>query len=311
MSIEYDLSTDDGDDDALNLPSLANDGQPGLIVNVEFDDNLSDPVIENGKVRMPRVSSGGGLSRPVEFGSGVDSPISGVLQGMSFATGIGEIFAKNGEVYFPFAVYNVYYGGSYSESNVAGAIAGVKYSTGLNKPQIDNGVIELPEVGIAAASFSGVSTTSVNPGGLKGAEFRMDVSHIEASDGLLRVPLAATVDYSYVPISSAVAGAIAGIRYAPRVDDPESGGTSINQPRILPGGLIELPPEDGDSMLQGVYDTKDVLHKWVDVQSYVGSQIPVAFTNLDVNGNYSIPLLLSVGFDGAGLRFFLSNTNPV
>lgn len=310
MSIEYDLSTDDGDDDALNLPSLANNGVPGLLVSVEFDDNLSDPVIENGKVRMPRVSSGGGgwTPKPVEFGSGVSNPISGVLVGMSFATGIGEIFSKGGEVYFPLAEYNGYYG-----TNVAGALVGVQYATGIDKPRINNGMMEFPETGgaeVQAAEFVGTITTSVEPGGLKGAEFRMDVSHIEANDGLLRFPLAATVDYSYVPISSAVAGAIAGIRYAPRADDPESGGTSINQPRILPGGLIELPPEDGDSMLQGVYDIDNVLHKWVDVQSYVCPQIPVAFTTLSVNGNYSIPLLLSVGFDGAGLRFFLSNSFP-
>lgn len=305
-NIEYDLSTDDSDDDALNLPGLASSGIPGLIVNVEFDDNLSDPIIDNGKVRMPRGGSGGGwLPRPVEFGSGVTSPISGVLQGMSFATGIGEIYAKNGEVYFPLAVYNVYYGGSYSESNVAGAIAGVKYSTSLNKPQIDNGVIELPEVGIAAASFSGGSTTSVNPGGLKGAEFRMDVSHIEASDGLLRFPLAATVDYSFVPTSTAVAGAIAGIRYAPRVDDPESGGTSINQPRILPGGLIELPPENSESLVQGVIDNKGYFHAWEDVQNYVGAQIPVASIALSIDGTHSIPLSLAVGFNGRGLTFYL------
>lgn len=306
-NIEYDLSTDDSDDDALNLPGLASSGIPGLIVNVEFDDAISDPIIENGKVRMPRGGSGGGwFPHPVEFGSGIASPISGVLQGMSFATGIGEIFAKNGELYFPLALYNVYYGGAYSDSNVAGAIAGVKYSTGLNKPQIDNGVIELPEVGIAAASFSGVSTTSVNPGGLKGAEFRLDVSNIEANDGLLRFPLAATVDYSFVPISSAVAGAIAGIRYAPRVDDPESGGTSINQPRILPGGLIELPPKDGDSFLSGLVDDNGNLHTWEQVEGYVGSQVPVAGLQLRLAENFYATFMLNVGIKNGHLSFNFS-----
>lgn len=220
MSIEYDLSTDDGDEDALNLPSLANNGVPGLVVSVEFDDNLSDPVIENGKVRMPRVSSGGGLSRPVEFGSGIASPISGVLCGMSFATGIGEIFAKNGEVYFPFAVYNVYYGGSYSESNVAGAIA--------------------------------------------------------------------------------------GIRYAPRVDDPESGGTSINQPRILPGGLIELPPAAGDSVLRGLVDDDGKIHTWEQVAGYVGSQVTVAGLQLRLAENFYATFMLNVGIKDGYLSFNFS-----
>lgn len=305
MSIEYDLSTDDGDDDALNLPGLANDGVPGLLVSVEFDDTLSDPVVENGKVRMPRVSSGGGgFSRPVEFGSGVSSPISGVLCGMSFATGIGEIFAKNGEVYFPLAEYNGYYG-----TNVAGALVGVQYATGIDSPRINNGMMELPEDGgaeVQAAEFVGTVTTSVEPGGLKGAEFRMDVSNIEANDGLLRFPLAATVDYSFVPMSTAVAGAIAGIRYAPRADDPESGGTSINQPRILPGGFIELPPEAGDSVLRGLVDDNGGVHTWEQVEGYVGSQVPVAGLQLRLAENFYATFMLNVGIKNGYLSFNFS-----
>lgn len=289
MSIEYDLSTDDGDDDALNLPSLANNGVPGLLVSVEFDDNLSDPIIDNGKVRMPRVSSGGGFSRPVEFGSGVASPISGVLCGMSFATGIGEIFAKNGEVYFPLAEYNGYYG-----TNVAGALVGVQYATGIDSPRINNGMMELPEDGgaeVLAAEFVGTITTSVEPGGLKGAEFTSGIKEPKAQNGLMQIPLA---DSDY--FGTAVAGGVVGASYA----------SGIDSPRVY-FGEVQFPMP-GDSMLQGVYDTNGVFHKWVDVQGYVGSQIPVANIYLSVNGNYSIPLNLSVGFDGAGLRFYLFNS---
>lgn len=287
MSIEYDLSTD-GDDDALNLPGLASDGVPGLLVSVEFDDTLSDPIVENGKVRMPR--SGGSL-KLVEFGSGIASPISGVLVGMSFATGIGEIFAKNGEVYFPLAEYNGYYG-----TNVAGALVGVQYANGITAPRINNGMLELPEAGggeVQAAEFVGSVTTSVEPGGLKGAEFSSGIKEPMAQNGLMQIPLA---DSYY--FGTAVAGGVVGASYA----------SGIDSPRVY-FGEVQFPMP-GDSMLQGVYDTNGVFHKWVDVQGYAGSQIPVAFVALAVNGTSSIPLLLSVGFDGAGLSFFLSNSFP-
>ena len=287
-SIEYDLSTDDSDDDALNLPGLASDGVPGLLVSVVFDDTLSAPVVDNGTVRMPR---SGGSSKLVEFGSGIASPISGVLVGMNFATGIGEIFAKNGEVYFPLAEYNGYYG-----TNVAGALVGVQYVTGITAPRINNGMLELPEAGgaeVQAAEFVGTITTSVEPGGLRGAEFVSFLNEPQARSGIFQIPLADNVYFS-----TAVAGGVIGASYA----------SGIDSPRVY-FGEVQFPMP-GDSMLQGVYDINGVFHKWVDVQGYAGSQIPVAFVPLSVNGTSSIPLLLSVGFDGAGLSFFLSDSFP-
>lgn len=288
MSIEYDLSTDDGDDDALNLPSLANDGVPGLLVSVEFDDNLSDPIVDNGKVRMPRVSSGGGgwTPKPVEFGSGIASPISGVLQGMSFATGIGEIFAKNGEVYFPLAEYNGYYG-----TNVAGALVGVQYATGIDAPRINNGMLELLEAGgsVQAAEFVGNITTSVEPGGLKGAEFTSGIKEPKAQNGLMQLPLA---DSDY--FGTAVAGGVVGASYA----------SGIDSPRVY-FGEVQFPMP-GDSALQGVVDDKGYFHTWEQVEGYVGSQVPVAGLQLRLAENFYATFMLNVGIKDGYLSFNFS-----
>lgn len=285
---EFDLTGDDGEDAALNLPDLANDGHPGLIGLVEFDDDISDPIIENGKVRMPRGGSGGGwVPRPVEFGSGVISPISGVLQGMSFATGIGEIFAKNGEVYFPLAEYNGYYG-----TNVAGALVGVQYATGIDKPRINNGMMEFPETGgaeVQAAEFVGTITTSVEPGGLKGAEFASGIKEPKAQNGLMQIPLA---DSDY--FGTAVAGGVVGASYA----------SGIDSPRVY-FGEVQFPMP-GDSALQGLVDDKGYFHTWEQVEGYAGSQVPVAGLQLRLAENFYATFMLNVGIQNKHLSFNFS-----
>lgn len=282
-SIEYDLSTSDGDD-ALNLPGLASDGVPGLLVSVEFDDTLSDPIIENGKVRMPR---SGGSSKLVEFGSGIVSPISGVLVGMSFATGIGEIFAKNGEVYFPLAEYNGYYG-----TNVAGALVGVRYATGIDAPRINNGMLELREAGgaeVQAAAFFGTITTSVEPGGLKGAEFVSFLNEPQARSGIFQIPLADNVYFS-----TAVAGGVIGASYA----------SGIDSPRVY-FGEVQFPMP-GDSALQGLVDDNGYFHTWEQVEGYAGSQVPVAGLQLQLAENFYATFMLNVGIQNKHLTFNFS-----
>ena len=54
---EFDLTSEDGEDAGLLLPSLANDNKPGLIGLVEYGD-VESPIVSNGKIIMPRSAQG-------------------------------------------------------------------------------------------------------------------------------------------------------------------------------------------------------------------------------------------------------------
>ena len=218
---DFDLTGDDGEDAALNLPDLANDGQPGLIGLVEYGD-VDYPTIRNGRIILPRTAQGDMPLADFEWWD--TDPTAGALKGFSFyeATAVS---VKGGHMYFTLA--------------------------------------QARGTAIEGGSSVGSAVGEVAPSG--------------------NTP-----------------GAIAGIQF----------DASITYP-IIDKGIIKLPmPTSGDSALKGVVDYKGYFHSWADVQGYSGSQIPVAFVDLSVNGTSSIPLLLSVGFDGAGLRFFLSNSFP-
>ena len=318
--LEYDLSTDDSDDDALNLPGLASDGVPGLLVSVEFDDKLSAPVIENGKVRMPR---SGGSSKPVEFGSGIASPISGVLVGMSFATGIGEIFAKNGEVYFPLAECT---SAVCTVSSVPGAIAGVQTDSSITYPYISGGVLYLPAGGgeSVGATFSESWPVSEKAGGLKWGCIS-EVDALSAWEGKLYFPLA---QCPAAPAPGCTVSSIPGALLGAMSDEYLAGGgiyngvlyfpladVSSNRPGMLRGvtmqpdfpvggisnGLLYFPSQDN---LRGVVDTGGTSRLWAEVVSSVGEQFEVAAISLRVGSNTYVPLSLNVGRNSSGYLTF-------
>lgn len=292
MSIEYDLSTDDGDD-ALNLPGLASDGVPGLLVSVEFDDNLSAPIIDNGKVRMPRSGGSAPLAQFKKNEDGSTSVTAGLLQGMEFSSSISLPEASNGVVLFPLAQSHSYFSELGEASSVAGAIIGCIYSSSVSSPEINNGIIVLPlnNSEIPLASF--VAQTTAIAGAVASMYFQDDLSLIVANAGNIAIPRAYFVPSSGV-YTTGVTGGLHSVRYS----------ADVTEPQIRNGDML-LPAE---GLLKGVYDINDVFHKWGDVQSYVGAQIPVADVQLNVDGITHLPLTLSIGFDGAGFRFFLSNS---
>lgn len=150
-NIEYDLSTDDSDDDALNLPSLANDGQPGLIGLVEYGD-VEYPTIWNGRIILPRTAQG---DMPLADFEWWDSdPTAGALKGFSFyeATAVS---VKGGHMYFTLAqasgtaiedgsAVGSAVGEVAPSGNTPGAIAGIQYDASITYPIIDKGIIKLP-----------------------------------------------------------------------------------------------------------------------------------------------------------------------
>lgn len=151
---EFDLTGDDGEDAALNLPDLANDGHPGLIGLVEFDDSLSDPIIENGKVRMPR-SATQQYAFFKKDENGATSVTPGWLCGMDITETVNRPEAEHGVVKFPLAQSSgtAIEGGSSVGSSVGstgisentpGAIAGIQFDDSITYPIIDKGIIKLP-----------------------------------------------------------------------------------------------------------------------------------------------------------------------
>lgn len=150
-NIEYDLSTDDSDDDALNLPSLANDGQPGLIGMVEYGD-VESPTIRNGRIILPRSAQG---DMPLaDFEWWQTEPTAGALKGFDFYESTA-VSVKQGHMYFPLAQSSgtTIEGGSSvgssvsstgSSENTPGAIAGIQFDDSITYPIIDKGIIKLP-----------------------------------------------------------------------------------------------------------------------------------------------------------------------
>ena len=148
---DFDLTGDDGEDAALNLPDLANDGQPGLIGLVEYGD-VDYPTIRNGRIILPRSAQG---DMPLaDFEWWQTEPKAGALKGFDFyeATAVS---VKQGHMYFPLAQSSgtAIEGGSAvgsavgevaASGNTPGAIAGIQFDASIAYPIIDKGVIKLP-----------------------------------------------------------------------------------------------------------------------------------------------------------------------
>lgn len=148
---DFDLTGDDGEDAALNLPDLANDGHPGLIGLVEYGD-VDYPTIRNGRIILPRSAQG---DMPLaDFEWWQTAPTAGALKGFSFyeATAVS---VKGGHMYFTLAQASgtAIEGGSSvgssvsstgSSENTPGAIAGILYDASITCPIIDKGIIKLP-----------------------------------------------------------------------------------------------------------------------------------------------------------------------
>ncbi|MBQ8238890.1 MAG: hypothetical protein IJZ39_12195 [Oscillospiraceae bacterium] len=288
----FELSTDDGDDDALNLPGLASDGVPGLLVSVEFDDNLSDPIIDNGKVRMPRSGGSAPLAHFKKNEDGSTSVTAGLLQGMEFSSSISLPEASNGVVLFPLAQSHSYFSELGDASAVAGAIIGCMYSSSVSSPEINNGVIVLPlnNSEIPLASF--VDRTTAIAGAVVSMYFQDGLSSIEANDGNVALPRAYFVPRSGV-YTTGVTGGLHSVRYS----------ADVTEPQIRNGDML-LPAE---GLLKGVVDTTGYFHSWGNIQGFAGSEVKVATTMLQIDANTSIPISLSVGFNGKGLTFNLYN----
>lgn len=147
----FDLTGDDGEDAALNLPDLANDGQPGLIGLVEYGD-VDYPTIRNGRIILPRTAQG---DMPLaDFEWWQTEPTAGALKGFSFCEATA-VSVKGGHMYFTLAQSSgtAIEGGSSvgssvgstgSSENTPGAIAGIQYDASIIYPTIDKGIIKLP-----------------------------------------------------------------------------------------------------------------------------------------------------------------------
>lgn len=143
---EYILS--DGEDESRSFPGLANGFTPGLLVRVEYDSLIEAPVIDNGVVRMPSKSSVSGEVPLAYFGSGIYSPVAGVVKNMYFSDAVNGPCAYAGEVAFPLANNNA------SVVN-AGAIRGI-YPTPESEPYINKGDVYFPSP--PGVSFGGGTT---------------------------------------------------------------------------------------------------------------------------------------------------------
>lgn len=242
-------------------------------------------------------------------------PRPGLVQDLAFKEGLTEPCFLHGHGLLPLA-QSAESSGVDIGSAVAGGIAGIRYVEGLSAPRIaPGGIIELPPGGGGSAPVPLASWglgQKNEPGLIQDMTFDSSYEKTVAYGGQIYFPLAATVDASMVERQSAVAGAIAGIRYAdPSAVAQSSVGSGVGSgvepvqqaPRILPGGIIELPRPDG--ALKGVADTGGGKNTWSAIES--GVPVQVAQTVLNFPGG-AIPLSLYVGIQNGFLSFSLSDS---
>ena len=241
-------------------------------------------------------------------------PRPGLVQDMRFDERVTEPCFVHGHALLPLAQTSD--GGGSAVDNVPGGIAGIRYVEGLTAPRIaPGGIIELPPGGGGSAppplAQWGENAAQTVPGLIQLLTFEKVYEKPEAAGGQIYFPLAATVDESGIDRPSAVAGAIAGIRYAEKsAVDPSAVGSGVDTPalqapRILPGGIIELPPPDG--ALKGLVSADGTSVPWANVEMQAGSQEKVATVQLaTASGN--IPLSLYVGIQNGFLSFSLSDS---
>lgn len=243
-------------------------------------------------------------------------PRPGLVQDMAFQEGLTEPCFVQGHGLLPLA-QTADAAGSAIDKAIPGGIAGIRYVEGLTAPRIaPGGIIELPPGGGGSAppplAQWGENAAQTVPGLIQLLTFEKVYEKPEAAGGQIYFPLAATVDESGIDRPSAVAGAIAGIRYAETSEgDSSAVGSGVDTPtlaapRILPGGIIELPPPDAGS-LKGLVSVYGSAVEWNAVEQQAGSQEKVASVILSTPSG-SIPLSLYVGIQNGFLSFSLSDS---
>lgn len=238
-------------------------------------------------------------------------PRPGLVQDLAFKEGLTEPCFLHGHGLLPLA-QSAEASGVDIGSAVAGGIAGIRYAPELSAPRIaPGGIIELPPGGGGTAPVPMAQWDQQGGNQVPGLVQLLTLESVyekpAAYGGQIYFPLAATVDASGIDRPSAVAGAIAGIRYA----DPSavaqsavgSGVEPVTQaPRILPGGIIELPRPDG--ALQGVVDGNGAYVDWTALSAIPGGKMVASYQLPTPLGN--LPIYLYVGFRGGFLSFSLS-----
>ena len=233
---------------------------------------------------------------------------AGMLSAAEFTTGIAAPVLKRGILQLPLAHCPTFVGewdGVTDITPKAGGIRGISYGSGISAPTISNGEILLPQPtggggiepgggSIEPASFVGTVTTSVDPGGLKGAEFVSRIEHPQASHGILQLPLAHCPTYfgewDGVTDITPKAGAIRGISY----------GSSISSPTISDGEIL-LPQPTAGEPIKGAKGLLTGDRTWAQISEGTGGELDVA--GCWVNGAY---LKLSLGLNNGFLTFTLS-----
>lgn len=239
--------------------------------------------LNKGSIELPLARS-----PEVEAASGVEyetsEAIPGLLQRVSWESGITRPLVRDGDVLLPLAA------GETTGSSVAGGIAGIRYAADptVTAPRIlPGGIIELPQGGgtgeLQLAEFGGASGIVV-PGAVQAMLFNTRIEAPRAARGIVELPLANS--------ESTRMGGMCGARYT----------TAVSEPRISEGWL-ELPPASG--ALQGVLDITGSPVTWQQLEGLAGSRVTVAGFTLQVGENNYIPLYLDVGYSGGLLSFSL------
>jgi hypothetical protein len=247
----------------------------------------------------------GGAYFGESFVAPVPSQVSrpGLVQSLEFMAGLERPAFVHGKGYIPLAETESADGVVWS-SPVAGGLAGVQWAedSSVSAPRIrPGGLLEIPRGGGAMPPLAEWEPPDKSvPGLIQAVYFSSGVEQPKVSFGNVYIPEAATVDTYFQPLASAVVGAIAGVQYATESD--------IDQPRILPGGILELPqPGAEGGALQGLQDATGNAVSWSGVESMPGGQVKVASVLLNT-GSTNIPLSLYAGLNNGFLTFGLVDT---
>lgn len=325
-------------------PVSSHVSRPGLVQSLEFMSGLSRPAFVQGKgfiplaetvdaegyflptpvagaltgarwatdssVAYPRILPGGVLEIPPTSGgsSGIAPPplaewdaentsVPGLIAAVYFASEVDRPRIDFGNIRLPMAA-TVDSASVELATAVAGAIAGVQYATdsSVDKPRIlHGGIIELPQNAASAPLANFGPGKETVPGLVANVAFSLGDPEPTANNGFVSIPLAATVDSASNKLTPAIMGAIGGARWA---------AGSVTEPRIAPGGIIEIPR---GGALQGLQDAAGNAVTWAGVESLAGSQVKVASILLNT-GSTNIPLSLYAGINNGFLSFCLVDT---
>lgn len=244
-------------------------------------------------------------------------PRPGLVQDMAFATRVTEPCFVQGHGLLPLA-QTVDDAGTPHSTPVAGGVAGVRYATdsSVDAPRIlPGGIIELPPGGGGTADIPLARWDPDGGSQVAGLVQLLTLGSVyekpAAYGGQIYFPLAATVDASGIERPSAVAGAIAGIRYADPSAVESAVGSGVGSgvesvtlaPRILPGGIIELPRPGGGPNGVKALSGSDI--SWEALAEFAGG-VEVARGNFGPSGQ-EVPVSLYVGYESGFLTFSLTS----